>query len=163
MCFYIVYSHQSVPEQGKISQQGLKLLTRQKADRIIALYRSAVISCCVIRNSAEFPYLVEEERRPWGKLGLWQEFIISIAPIYIDFVTSAQTDTHTRACLEAHLSLQNHNRYQVDTYDFSQSPRKCTVMGLINWWLKVTRCHSIYWEIVVILVWNSCFAFITMF
>lgn len=138
MCFYIpvVYRHQSVPEQGEISQQGLKLLTRQKADRLIALYRSSVISCCVIRNSAEFPYLVEEERRPWGKLGLWQEFIISIAPIYIDFVPSAQTDTHVRACLEAHLSLQNHNHYQEDTFDFSQSPQKYRVMGLTNWSLK---------------------------
>lgn len=83
---YRMYCHASVPEQGGIPQQGLKVLTCQKADGMVALYWSAVISGCVIRNSAELPYLEEEERRPWGKLRLWQEFIIAFHPIYIDFV-----------------------------------------------------------------------------
>lgn len=83
---YCMYCHASVPEQGGIPQQGSKVLTCQKADGMVALYWSPVISGCVIRNSAELPYLEEEERRPWGKLRLWQEFIIAFHPIYIDFV-----------------------------------------------------------------------------
>lgn len=114
--FYIAYRHHSFPEQGEISQQGLKLLTCQKADRIIALYRSSVISRCVIRNSAEFPYPEEEERRPWGKLRLWQGFIISIAPAYIDFVPSSQMHKHMHVCSAALMSFQNHNCYQVDSF-----------------------------------------------
>lgn len=61
--------------------------TCEQTDRIIALYWSPVISGCVIRNSTEFSYLEEEERRPRGKLRLWQECIITIAPIYIDYIT----------------------------------------------------------------------------
>lgn len=83
---YRMYCRASVPEQGGIPQQGLKLLTCQRAGGMLALYWSPVISGCVIRNSAELPYLEEEERRPWGKLRLWQEFIIAFHPIYIDFV-----------------------------------------------------------------------------
>lgn len=72
--------------------------TCQQTDGIIALYWSPVISGCVIRNSTEFPYLEEEERRPRGKLRLWQEFIIAIAPIYIDFVPAhTHTERQTRA------------------------------------------------------------------
>lgn len=81
-----MYCQPSVPEQGGIPLQGLKLLPCKKADGMVALYWSPVISGCVIRNSAELPYLEEEERRPWGKLRLWQEFIIAFHPIYIDFV-----------------------------------------------------------------------------
>lgn len=107
---YCLYCRLSVPEQGGIPQQGLKLLTCQKADGIIALYWSPVISGCVIRNSTEFPYLEEEERRPWGKLRLWQEFIIAFLPIYIDFVpicTCLQRDKHVHFYLDVHVSPQN--------------------------------------------------------
>lgn len=68
----------------------------QQTDRIIALYWSPVISGCVIRNSTEFPYLEEEERRPQGKLRLWQEFIIAIVPVYNNFVPAY---TLTDGCL----------------------------------------------------------------
>lgn len=71
----------------------------QQTDRIIALYWSPVISGCMIRNSTEFPYLEEEERRPRGKLRLWQEFIIAIAPIYIHFVPASRTPRKTNTCM----------------------------------------------------------------
>lgn len=84
----------------------------QQTDGIIALYQSPVISGCVIRNSTEFPYLEEEERRPRGKLRLWQEFIIAIAPIYIVPVCiHSQKHKHMHSCLEAHMSTLNLDQY----------------------------------------------------
>lgn len=76
-----------------LSQYKMVLLHRdweylacQQTDRIIALYWGPVILGCLIRNSTEFSYLEEEERRPWGKLRLWQGFITAITSIYIGFV-----------------------------------------------------------------------------
>ena len=100
--------------------------TCQQTDGIIALYRSPVISGCVIRNSTEFPYLEEEERRPWGKLRLWQEFIIGIASIYIDFVT-AQTRALSIGCSRVHTKPRQ--IHQVDAWHFRDD---CTVTSFCS-------------------------------
>lgn len=93
--------------------------TCQQTDGIIALYWSPVISGSVIRNSTEFPYLEEEERRPWGKLRLWQEFIIAIAHIYIDFVpacTHLQEDKHSFGCTRVHTELWSLHQVAISTF-----------------------------------------------
>lgn len=105
-------------------------LTCQQTDRIIALYWSPVISGCVIRNSAEFPYLEEEERQPQGKLRLWQEFIIAIARVYNNFVpahTCSQEGKHafSFACPCVHNEL---------------SPREFSTLWHCTWHWGIVCC-----------------------
>lgn len=90
-CFFSHY----ISISCSLSQYKMVLLHRdweylacQQTDRFIALYWGPVILGCLIRNSTEFSYLEEEERRPWGKLRLWQGFITAIISIYIGFVAA---------------------------------------------------------------------------
>lgn len=92
------------------SSAGIEAIYLSESRRNHCFVLEPVISGCVIRNSTEFPYLEEEERRPWGKLRLWQEFIIAIAPIYIDFVP-AHRETNTCTLIWMFTCRE---RYQVD-------------------------------------------------
>lgn len=121
--------------------------TCQQTDGIIALYWSPVISGCVIRNSTEFPYLEEEERRPRGKLRLWQEFIIAIAPIYIDFVpahTHTQKDKHVHSYL-AHVSTLNKTEISGGFFTFYSPLRRPVVERL--WAVRIILTLRIMYQV----------------
>lgn len=132
---YSILSLVCSPSQNKVGflSRDWSYFTCQQTDGIIALYWSPVISGCVIRNSTEFPYLEEEERRPWGKLRLWQEFYHwrRFYLHWLRYCSHTLAERQTRAlsfgCSRVHTKPRQ--IYQVDAWHFRDN---CTVTSFCS-------------------------------